>query len=90
MGSGLDFESDIGSLASQQQLDRVVSHVSDAVENGARILAGGKARPELGPYFFEPTVMDRVVEGMTSQNMLSVISQKIMVISQSAVNYLMV
>src|SRR5699024_8376953 len=43
--------------ASQQQLDTVTSYVADAVAKGARVLAGGKARPDLGPYFYEPTVL---------------------------------
>lgn len=47
----------MGSLASQQQLDTVTSYVDDAVAKGARVLAGGKARPDLGPYFYEPTVL---------------------------------
>jgi len=29
------------------------------------VLAGGKARPELGPYFFEPTLLEHAGEGMT-------------------------
>src|SRR5439155_4088055 len=37
----------------------------DAVEKGATVLAGGRARPDLGPYFFEPTLLQRVKEGMT-------------------------
>ena len=31
------------------------AHVEDAVAKGARVLTGGRARPDLGPYFFEPT-----------------------------------
>src|SRR5262249_9565535 len=29
---------------------------------GARVLAGGRARPDLGPYFYEPTVLAGVTE----------------------------
>ncbi len=47
----------IGSLTSQAQLDRVQAHVDDAVAHGATVLAGGRARPDLGPFFFEPTVL---------------------------------
>ncbi len=62
---GLDWGTDMGSLISQAQLDTVVAHVADATAKGARVLAGGKARPDLGPYFFEPTVLEGVTPDMT-------------------------
>ena len=64
LGSSLDFDIDLGSLASQQQLDTVTAYVQDAASKGARVLAGGRARPDLGPYFFEPTVLAGVTEEM--------------------------
>jgi succinate-semialdehyde dehydrogenase/glutarate-semialdehyde dehydrogenase len=60
MGPALDYSSDLGCLASAAQLQRVTSHVEDAVAHGARVLVGGRARPDLGPLFYEPTVLDRV------------------------------
>ncbi|MFS0704483.1 succinic semialdehyde dehydrogenase [Cellulomonas sp. 179-A 9B4 NHS] len=57
LGSGLDYRSDMGSLTSADQLARVVEHVEDAVGHGALVLAGGAQRPDLGPYFYEPTVL---------------------------------
>ncbi|MGW4766546.1 succinic semialdehyde dehydrogenase [Nocardia sp. NPDC004278] len=65
LGGGLDFASDMGSLTFQRQLDTVRAHVDDAVAKGAKVLAGGKARPDLGPYFYEPTVLAGVRPGMT-------------------------
>jgi succinate-semialdehyde dehydrogenase/glutarate-semialdehyde dehydrogenase len=50
----------VGSLVSAAQLDRVRAHVDDAVAAGARVLAGGRARPDLGPFFFEPTILTDV------------------------------
>ena len=47
----------VGSLVSAAQLDRVRAHVDDAVAAGARVLTGGKHRPDLGPFFFEPTIL---------------------------------
>ena len=38
----------------------MTAHVDDAVAGGARVLAGGRARPDLGPLFYEPTVLDGV------------------------------
>ena len=63
-GSALDFSTDVGSLTSAAQLERVQSHVDDAVAKGAMLLAGGKARPDLGPFFFEPTVLANVTDDM--------------------------
>jgi acyl-CoA reductase-like NAD-dependent aldehyde dehydrogenase len=60
LGSGFDFEYDLGSLSHQRQLDKVARHVDDAVAHGAVVEAGGKARPDLGPYFYEPTVLSGV------------------------------
>lgn len=33
------------------------SYVEDARSLGATVLTGGRARPDLGPYFYEPTVL---------------------------------
>ena len=55
---------DIGSLTSREQLEKVEEHVRDAVAKGARLLAGGRARPEIGPYFFEPTILTDVTAEM--------------------------
>ncbi|MFI7588181.1 succinic semialdehyde dehydrogenase [Spongisporangium articulatum] len=65
LGSGLDYNSDFGSIASQSQLDLVEAHVNDAIEKGAIVLAGGKARPDIGPLFYEPTVLANVPETAT-------------------------
>jgi succinate-semialdehyde dehydrogenase / glutarate-semialdehyde dehydrogenase len=60
LGPGLEWGTDIGSLISQQQLDAVTAHVDDAVAKGAKVLAGGRPRPDLGPYFYEPTILEGV------------------------------
>jgi succinate-semialdehyde dehydrogenase/glutarate-semialdehyde dehydrogenase len=64
LGSDLDYGPDMGSLISAKQLDRVQVHVEDAVAKGATVLTGGRARPDLGPYFYEPTVLTGVTEDM--------------------------
>jgi succinate-semialdehyde dehydrogenase/glutarate-semialdehyde dehydrogenase len=63
-GSAFDFSTDVGSLTSFEQLRRVSTHVDDAVDLGARILTGGRARPELGPMFYQPTVLAEVTPAM--------------------------
>lgn len=64
MGTNMDYEVDLGSLSSKQQLETVEAQVQDAVTKGARVLTGGRARPDIGPYFFEPTVLTDVTEEM--------------------------
>ncbi|MGN6413818.1 succinic semialdehyde dehydrogenase [Flexivirga sp.] len=64
LGAGLEWGIDMGSLISAQQLERVSQHVEDARAKGATVLAGGHARPELGPWFYEPTVLEGVTEAM--------------------------
>ena len=65
LGASLEWGVDMGSLVSQAQLETVQAHVDDAVAKGARVLAGGRARPDLGPYFFEPTILEGVTPDMT-------------------------
>ncbi|MGH3357835.1 MAG: succinic semialdehyde dehydrogenase [Nocardioidaceae bacterium] len=63
LSTELSFDADMGALISEQQLRTVEDHVADAVANGATVLAGGRARPDVGPLFYEPTVL----EGVTPQ-----------------------
>ncbi len=64
LGSALDYEPDLGCLVSEEQLAKVEAHVADAVAKGARVLTGGRARPDLGPTFYEPTVLEGVTRQM--------------------------
>jgi succinate-semialdehyde dehydrogenase / glutarate-semialdehyde dehydrogenase len=66
LNTSLDYSADMGSLVSADQLETVRAHVDDAVAKGATVLAGGKARPDIGPYFYEPTLLDGVGDEMTS------------------------
>ncbi|MFF6984998.1 succinic semialdehyde dehydrogenase [Streptomyces sp. NPDC010273] len=60
LGTSLAYGADMGSLAGERQLESVTRHVDEAVAKGAKVLAGGVARPDIGPYFFEPTILDGV------------------------------
>ncbi|SFQ07917.1 succinate-semialdehyde dehydrogenase / glutarate-semialdehyde dehydrogenase [Amycolatopsis arida] len=62
LGAALDYGADMGSLTSAEQLAAVDAHVADARERGARVLTGGRARPDLGPLFYEPTIVTDVPE----------------------------
>jgi len=64
MAADFSFETDMGSLISPAQLDTVTRHVVDALDGGAVVLTGGKARPDVGPLFHEPTVLADVMPGM--------------------------
>lgn len=64
IGAAYDFGPELGSLVSVDHRDRVASHVEDAVAKGATVLTGGRARPDIGPAFFEPTVLEGVTKDM--------------------------
>ncbi len=64
LSPAIDYAADMGSLVSQKQLDTVARHVDDAVAKGATVLAGGRVRPDLGPFFYEPTILTDVDPSM--------------------------
>jgi len=68
IGTALEYGFDMGSLVSAEQLETVTRHVDDAVAQGARLLAGGRARPDLGPFVYEPTLLEGVTEAMACRN----------------------
>ena len=63
-GNGTEATTDIGPMIHQRQVKIVQAHVDDAVAQGARLLAGGKTMPELGPNFFAPTILADVNHSM--------------------------
>jgi acyl-CoA reductase-like NAD-dependent aldehyde dehydrogenase len=64
LGPGNDPATDVGPLIRHQHVQRMSDLVNDAVTRGARVLCGGKPRPDLGPNFFEPTVIAGVDSSM--------------------------
>jgi acyl-CoA reductase-like NAD-dependent aldehyde dehydrogenase len=64
LGASQDWGVDMGSLISQAQLDTVTAHVEDAVAKGARVVTGGRPRPDLAPYVYEPTILEGVSADM--------------------------
>ncbi|MFJ7053604.1 succinic semialdehyde dehydrogenase [Streptomyces albidoflavus] len=68
LGNSLAYGADMGSLAGERQFEAVRGHVEEAVAKGAKVLAGGQPRPDIGPYFFEPTILDGVEEAMAVCN----------------------
>lgn len=57
LGVGTDWDVDVGSLQSADQLERAQSHVEDALDRGASLLTGGRHRPDIGPFVYEPTIL---------------------------------
>ncbi len=64
IGASYDFGPDLGSLVSVDHRDRVAAHVEDARTKGATVLTGGRPRPDLGPAFYEPTILEGVTPEM--------------------------
>jgi len=63
VGDGFDEGVNQGPLINMQAVEKVESHISDAVAKGAKILVGGK-RHRLGGTFFEPTLLGNVSTDM--------------------------
>lgn len=57
LGHGLTPGVQSGPLITSASRSRLEALVSASVFNGATLIAGGSARPELGPRFFEPTII---------------------------------
>lgn len=60
IGHGLDANSTHGCLINERAIEKVESHVKDALEKGAKAVIGGGRLPELGPNFYAPTVLSNV------------------------------
>ena len=63
VGNGLEVGVNQGPLINQDAVNKVESHVKDAVGLGAEIMMGGQ-RHELGGTFFQPTVLKNVTTKM--------------------------
>ncbi len=57
IGNAADSEVEIGPMIHERQLRIVEEQVQDAIAHGARLLAGGKRLPDLGPNFYAPTLL---------------------------------
>jgi len=65
LGDPLHQGTTMGPLNNPKVAAKVREHVDDAVANGAKVLSGGKPRPDLGSdLFFEPTVVTGVTRDM--------------------------
>ena len=65
LGDPLHQGTTMGPLNNEKVAQKVREHVEEAVASGAKLLVGGKARPDLGsPLYFEPTVLTGVTREM--------------------------
>jgi len=64
VGPCSDPETEIGPMIRLRQLEQVEAQLRDAVERGAKVLTGGRRRPDLGPNFLEPAVIVNVDHAM--------------------------
>jgi acyl-CoA reductase-like NAD-dependent aldehyde dehydrogenase len=64
IGNGMDAHTDVGPMIRERQVRIVESHVEDARQRGARVLAGGVRLPQLGPNYYAPTVLADVSHDM--------------------------
>jgi len=63
VGSGLEPDTSMGPLVSQEQLNRVCNYLEIGMSEGAKAMAGGKKLGDRG-YFVEPTVLVNTQESM--------------------------
>jgi len=67
LGNGLDYETQMGPLISDEQRKKIIAYVEKAKKAGARLLCGGKIPNNAGlkkGFFFEPTVFADVTPEM--------------------------
>jgi acyl-CoA reductase-like NAD-dependent aldehyde dehydrogenase len=64
LGDPRDPATDIGPLITREHLARVEGFVRRAVDDGARLVIGGRIAPELGGLYYEPTLFTDVRQGM--------------------------
>jgi acyl-CoA reductase-like NAD-dependent aldehyde dehydrogenase len=57
LGSEGGMDVHVGSLTNERELRRTETQLQDALDKGAKVIVGGKRRPDLGPLFFEPTIL---------------------------------
>ncbi|KAF9177901.1 succinate semialdehyde dehydrogenase NADP+ linked [Haplosporangium sp. Z 767] len=67
VGSGFDKKTTHGPLINSAAVEKVRSHVDDAIQQGAKMLTGGDEKNEIGSmhgYFYPPTVLTDMKESM--------------------------
>lgn len=63
VGNGMDENTEMGPLVDEAALEKVESHIKDAIQKGASLLTGGKSCKQKG-LFYEPTILSNVNSDM--------------------------
>jgi succinate-semialdehyde dehydrogenase/glutarate-semialdehyde dehydrogenase len=64
IGWSKSWDLDMGSMISTEHAEKVLERVRGAIASGARAIAGGRGRTEIGPAFVEPTVLTDATDDM--------------------------
>ena len=64
IGDPMDEHTDIGPMINAKGREKVERHVGEAVQGGAKVIAGGERWGERG-FFYKPTILTRVEPSMT-------------------------
>ena len=58
----------VGPLTTARGVQKVQTHIEDAVSKGANVLHGGEKTPASGGFFFQPSILGKMKPGMLSHN----------------------
>ncbi|KAL2823655.1 Aldehyde/histidinol dehydrogenase [Aspergillus cavernicola] len=64
VGAGFNEGITHGPVIHSRAIDKVDEHVQDAVSKGAKLVAGGQRLPDLGPNFYDLTVLSEMTKDM--------------------------
>ncbi|QLE79407.1 NAD-dependent succinate-semialdehyde dehydrogenase [Francisella sp. Scap27] len=64
LGNGLNEGVKVGPLINNSAVEKVQTHIDDAISKGAKLIYGGKVDEELGGKFFKPTILDNITDEM--------------------------
>jgi phenylacetaldehyde dehydrogenase len=59
LGPGLDPDTQMGPLVSEEQFQRVTNYIKSGIDEGAHVVVGGKKGSDNGGYFVQPTVLTK-------------------------------
>ena len=65
VGKPLDPETDMGSMVSEEHLNRVNGYINKGIEEGASLISGGIEKDKMNGFFATPTLFDNLTESMT-------------------------
>lgn len=60
VGPGMDPSTTMGPLIVSDAVDKTHAKVQDAIQQGARCVLGGSPLKDMGPHFYEPTILTQV------------------------------